>query len=253
MVDPKVLVLDIETKPMLAWVWGTRDQNISLDYIKEEWGVIAFSAKWLGEPASSILYTDLRSSLSLRNERRLLQNVWDLLDKADVVITQNGKKFDSRKLNARFIMHGMQPPSPYTHKDTYMIVKEVADFTSNKLEYLTDKLCTKYKKLKHRKYPGFALWKACLAGKLDAWKSMERYNIHDVLATEEFYMKIRAWAPRTSPAIFHAPEADRRCRTCGTVGQMHSRGFAFTKVSQYRRYRCGVCKSWQQSNKREGK
>ena len=31
----------------------------------------------------------------------------------------------------------------------HLLAKSAADFTSNKLEYLTDKLCKKYKKLSH--------------------------------------------------------------------------------------------------------
>ena len=33
----KTLVLDIETKPILAYVWGLKDQFINLDAIKEDW------------------------------------------------------------------------------------------------------------------------------------------------------------------------------------------------------------------------
>jgi uncharacterized protein YprB with RNaseH-like and TPR domain len=131
-----------------------------------------------------------------RTIRKILRDLWKLLDEADIVITQNGKNFDTPKLNARFIEHGMKPPSPYKHLDTYQIARSAAKFTSNKLEYLTEKLCTKYKKLKHEKFPGFALWAECLKGNVAAWNEMRRYNKHDVLATEELYMKIRAWAPQ---------------------------------------------------------
>ena len=51
-----------------------------------------------------------------------------------------------------------------------LIAKECFGFTSNKLEYMTDKLCKKYKKLKHGKYAGFELWKECLHGNMDAWQ-----------------------------------------------------------------------------------
>jgi len=83
----------------------------------------------------------------------------ELLDQADILITQNGQAFDSPKINTRFILNGMKPPSPYKHLDTYKIAKKVASFTSNSLEYLTDKLCIKYKKLAHAKFPGMLLWR----------------------------------------------------------------------------------------------
>ena len=47
---------------------------------------------------------------------------------------------------------------------------------------MTDKLCTKYKKLVKRKFNGFELWKECLADNIEAWKDMETYNKYDVLS-----------------------------------------------------------------------
>lgn len=208
--DLKVLVFDVETAPITAYVWGLRDQNIALNQIVKDWHVMAWGAKWLGQ--NKIYYADL----SQNRERELLTAIWDLLDQADVVITQNGKSFDSRKLNARFIHYGMTPPSPYRHIDTYLLVKQAADFTSNKLEYLTDKLCVKYKKLSHNKFPGMTLWTECLKGNKVAWKEMRKYNIHDVLSTEELYERIKAWGPKNMPKLYSAPAT---CSICGSRAQ----------------------------------
>ena len=85
--------------------------------------------------------------------------MWKLLDEADIVIGQNSKAFDIKKLNARFIIHGMQPPSSYRQIDTKILAKKHFNFTSNKLEYLSDKLNVKYKKQTKRKFSGFEMWK----------------------------------------------------------------------------------------------
>lgn len=58
---------------------------------------------------------------------------------------------------------------------------------------MTDKFCKKYKKLKHKKFPGHELWKECLKGNKEAWNEMRKYNIHDVLATEELYNVLKQW------------------------------------------------------------
>jgi len=218
---PRTLIFDIETSPLIAYIWQLGEQRVNLDQIKEDWYVLAFAAKWLGE--KKVMYVDTRN----KKEKDLLQAIWALLDEADVVITQNGKKFDSRKLNARFIEYGMQPPSPYKHWDTYRVADTVADFTSHKLEYLTDKLCTKYKKLKHHKFPGLSLWKECLKGNTEAWNEMKKYNIHDVLSTEELYTKIQAWAPQSVPSIHHMCSA-KYAIAWGTrpfEGEMYKRMF----------------------------
>lgn len=230
----KCLVFDIETSPIKAYVWGLKDQNISLNQIVEDWKVLAWGAKWLGE--TKVHYEDVRS----KSEKSLLIGIWRLLDEADIVITQNGQSFDSRRLNARFIQHGMQPPSPYKHIDTYLLIKRAADFTSNKLEYLTAKLCKKYKKLDHGKFPGMALWNECLKGNKKAWDEMKVYNIHDVLSTEELYMKIRAWGPKNMPNVYNTQAL---CRVCGGFAQR--KGFV-TGYPNLQQVRCTnpACGRW---------
>jgi DNA polymerase elongation subunit (family B) len=160
--QPKVAILDIETSPLVVLVWDIKDQYIRPDQIVKDWDIMAWSAKWLGEPEASRVYYDRRHNLT---DKQLLKPLRKLLDTADIVITQNGKKFDSKKINARFILNGITPPSPYKHLDTYVISKETAAFTSHSLDYLTEKLNKKYKKLHHSKFPGLSLWKECLSGK----------------------------------------------------------------------------------------
>ncbi len=231
----RVLILDIETKPILAWVWGLKDQFINLDAIKEDWSILAYAAKWLGE--KKVFYKDMRGENNLLGDDILLRELWKLLDEADVVITQNGASFDGPKINARFIQHGIKPPSPYRHLDTYRIARASCAFTSNKLEYLTDKLCVKYKKLKHKNFPGFSLWKGCMAGNIKAWDEMKRYNIHDVLSTEELYTKLQAWAPKSAPLITISASD---CGRCGK-GPLRSNGRKITLSGPTQRWRCVNC------------
>lgn len=227
MIQPKVLVFDIETSPITAYVWGLKDQNISLGQIIQDWKVLAWGAKWLGQ--SSVLYQDVRRI----SEKTLLKGIWKLLDEADIVITQNGKSFDSRKLNARFISYGMLPPRPYKHIDTYLLAKGAADFTSNKLEYLTEKLCKKYKKTSHAKFPGMSLWKECLKGNSKAWDEMKVYNTLDVLSTEELYNVIRAWGPKNMPVMFRSAST---CAVCGSNAQR--RGYELIGKTKVQRIQC---------------
>lgn len=240
----KVLVFDIETAPLTASVWGLKDQNIGLSQIIQDASVLAWAAKWLGDPPSAVMYDDTSRQKDKRDDRKVLKSMWSLLDEADIVVTQNGKNFDSRVLNARFITQGMNPPSPYTHLDTYQIVRRVAKFTSNKLEYLTERLCTKYKKLSHKKFPGMSLWTACLAGNKKAWAEMKKYNIHDVLATEEFYTKIRAWAPETMPKPYVPVNINTDCPVCGSRKSVTKNGTRAVRSMTYQRLICGKCGSW---------
>jgi DNA polymerase elongation subunit (family B) len=245
----RVLVLDIETAPMTAYIWALKEQYVDLKQLKTDWYVLAWGAKWLNEPASKLIYRDQRNARNIENDKPLLGELWKLLNEADVVITQNGEKFDCPRLNARFMLHGMKPPKPYRHIDTYKLVRKVAAFTSNGLEYLTRKFCTKYKKLSHKQFPGLSLWTECIAGNKKAWAEMKRYNVHDVLSTEEFYMKIRAWAPESMPTPFVTDKVSILCKTCGERGRMTKQGVSIKNKLRYQQWQCQTCGKWATGDK----
>lgn len=235
---PKILFVDIETAPILAYVWRLFDENVGLNQIKADWHIISFSAKWKDD--SKVIYFDQRNSANFEDDKALLQKIWKLLDEADIVIWQNGRNFDHKKLNARFILNGMQPPSSYKQIDTLEIAKKHFGFTSNKLEYMSDKLCTKYKKLTHKSFPGFEMWKECLAGNKNAWREMEKYNKHDVLALEELYNRLAPWDSSINFDTYKTEGAPETCAACGS-DHIQSRGFYYTGVGKFRKYRCMGC------------
>ena len=233
---PKILILDIETAPILGHVWGLWDQNVGLNQIKSDWHVLSWSAKWFGD--KKIMYQDQRTSKSIEDDKKLLEGIWKLLDEADIIVTQNGKAFDQKKLFARFILNGMKPPSSFKHIDTKQIASRHFAFTSNKLEYLTSKLCTKHKKLKTKKFQGFELWKACLAGNKAAWNEMERYNKADVLSLEELYTKLIPWDSSINFALYSDEPVD--ICSCGSK-EFKRNGYCYTSVGKYQRHKCIKC------------
>jgi len=235
---PRVLLIDIETAPLLGFCWGLWENNIALNQIKSDWHVLSWSAKWLGDSANRIMYADQRNAKNIENDKDLLLGIWELLDQADIVIGQNSKAFDIKKLNARFIINGMQPPSSFKQIDTMLLAKKYFQFTSNKLEYLTDKLCTKYKKLKVREFPGFEMWSECLKGNLKAWKCMEKYNKYDVLSLEELYGKLIAWDSSVNFNLY-SDSLDMVC-SCGSRS-FRNKGFSYTATGKYSRHKCNEC------------
>lgn len=234
---PKVLLLDIETSPLLGYCWGLWENNLALNQVKTDWHILSWSAKWLDN--DKVMYQDQRDSDDIENDTLLLEGIWSLLNEADCVITQNGKNFDIKKLNARFIIQGFKPPSSFKHIDTLRIAKKHFGFTSNKLEYMSDKLCKKYKKLKHEKFSGFELWKECLAGNIEAWDEMQKYNCYDVLALEELYYKLIPWSDDNINFNIYRQDNKNLCR-CGASKWIRN-GFFYTSVSKFQRYKCKSC------------
>lgn len=233
---PRVLLFDIETAPIIAYAWGLYDQNIGLNQIKSDWHVLSWSAKWLGE--KKIMYADQRKAKRIEDDKKILFQIWKLLDEADVVITQNGIKFDVKKLNARFIYHGFQPPSSFRHIDTLRLAKKHFGFTSNKLEYLSKTLKTKTQKLTQRKFGGFDLWRECLAKNMEAWREMEKYNKADVITLEQVYKKLIPWDSSINFNIY-TDDHVHTCK-CGSTS-FKKRGFFYTNLGKFQRYKCNQC------------
>lgn len=238
---PRILFFDIETSPILGYVWGLYDQNIGLNQINTDWTVLSWAAKWQDE--DEVMYQDVSKQRNLRNDKAILKNIWKLLDEADIVVTQNGKSFDSKKLNARFIINGFKPPSSYLHYDTLREARKNFGFTSNSLENLSNMLNTKHKKLKHAKFAGFELWKECLKKNLAAWKEMKTYNINDVLTLEDVYNKLHPWSSNSpiNLSVFKSEtKEDNFLCKCGSTKRTKY-GYAFTKISKFQRYKCVSC------------
>lgn len=236
---PKILVLDIETAPILGCVWSLWNNNLGLNQVKSDWFIMSFAAKWFGEPEESTIYQDVRGHIKDEDDSMLLETLWELLDQADFVLTQNGVKFDDKKIKARFVLNGFQPPSSYRHIDTLQIAKREFGFTSNKLEYMTDKLCKKYKKLKHGKFAGFELWRECMAENPLAWDECEKYNRYDVLSLEELYTILAPWDRKHPNFNVYNISETPRCR-CGSETFI-KKGFVYTNLSKFQRYKCSEC------------
>lgn len=242
MSEPKILTLDIETAPITAYTWGLFKQDIGLNQIKTDWHLLAFAAKWVG--AKKTIYLDNRHNKDITDDKRLLIALSGLLSEADIVVTQNGDAFDLKKINARAVINGLRPIKPVASTDILKEGRKVFSFTSHKLEYVADKINTKYKKLKHAKYPGFELWSAILKGDQKAWKEMEVYTIHDVLSTEEIYLKIQGWIQTQAISSFY-DDSKIRCR-CGS-NKLIKKGFAYTPAGKYQIYNCQTCGKWPRS------
>lgn len=240
MTAPKIVTLDIETFPNLVFTWGLFKQMVGVNQIVRDWSIASICWKWLGDKQTH--YVDCeRNPL---DDRDLLDRAWAVLDNADIVIGQNSKHFDIRKLNARFIEAGMRPPSPYKQIDTKVEATKVAMFTSNRLEWLAAHL-TNVPKDKHKAFPGFDLWAECLKGNPKAWAAMRKYNPRDVRATEKLYLRLRPWiVGHPNVTIDNADSAGRiACPKCGSW-KVHRRGVTTTNVGVYARYRCSSCGGW---------
>jgi hypothetical protein len=233
-------LLDIETTPALADVWGLWQQNVGLNQLRESPGLLCFAAKWLGAPKDpEYMYF---VSDHHHGREAMVTEAHRLLDQADAVVTWHGKGFDVPHLNREFLELGLRPPAPFQHIDLYEVVKKRFRFPSNKLQYVSTALGFEGKAT----HEGHGLWVKCMEGDEDAWRRMEEYNKQDVWLLELLYNRLQPWVQQ-HPS--HALKGEMVCPKCGS-DRLQRRGMARTLQSEFQRYQCLACGGWCRETKR---
>ena len=232
----KILILDIETSPNVAYVWRFFKENISPKQVLEHGYIMSFAAKWLD--SDEVFYVENRKN----KEKPMLRALYKLLDQADIVVAHNGNRFDLPKIRGRGLVHGLNPPSPYKTVDTCLVARRQFGFESNSLEYLCNVLDLP-RKLTHKKFPGFELWLECLKGNEEAWEEMREYNIHDIVSLEALYLRVLPYVVNHPNVGVFTDDEVPVCPKCGS-DHLQRRGYAHTNVGKYRKMQCQSCFGW---------
>lgn len=234
----RLLHLDIETAPNLSYTWGLFKQTISLSQLVEPGYTLCWAAKWHGQ--KDIQYASVHHD----GAETMVEEAYDLLDQADVVVHYNGKKFDVPTLQREFVLRGYSPPKPFVQVDLIQTVRQKFRFASNKLDFVAQQLGLGAKS----KHAGMELWRDCMAGCPKAWATMKRYNRQDVVLTEKLYNHLLPWISN-HPNQGHFVEGDQLvCPNCSST-HLQSRGVRRTKTRTYRQYKCQGCGSWPSESK----
>lgn len=226
----KILMLDVETAPNIAHVWGLFKQNVHISQIIDSSYTMCYAAKWLGE--SKVLFDSVHAS----SNKHMLKSVHTLLNEADAVIHYNGTRFDIPILNKEFILNDMPPPNPYHQIDLLSVARKRFRFPSNKLDYVAKSLGLTGK----TKHIGHDMWIGCMAGDEKAWKMMERYNKQDVRLLEQVYGKMLPWIQNHPNHGLYTDTARPVCTNCGSE-KIVKKGLETTSTQIYQRYRCTEC------------
>ena len=228
--QPKILIIDIETKPAIIASFGIRDQHIGHKQILKDGGTICVGMKWRGERSVSVM------SVWEHGYSAMIAETHRMVSEADAVASYNGASFDMPKLMGNFLLEGLAPPPPPTQIDLYKAVRKLG-FICNKLDYIAPLLGVGGK-VKHE---GLELWLKVMDGDAKAQARMAKYCAGDVRLTERVYDRVLPYIA-THP---HLGDTDSTsCAACGST-RMQSRGVRRTKASHIARLQCQNCGSWQ--------
>ena len=235
--DMNILFADIETAPNLGYTWGKWEQNVIEN--KEDWYIMSIAYKWLGDKTTHVVKLNDFAGYKKNktDDKRLMLEINKLFEEADVVVAHNGMAFDVKKINARFIYHGMKPPSPYKIVDTKLVAKKHFKFDSNSLNDLS-----KFFKLGEKvETGGFDLWLSCMGGDDKSWAKMAKYNKQDVVLLEKLYLKMLPWMSHPNRNLFQGTL--HNCPNCGSKN-CQRRGSEVTATNVWQRWQCQDCGKW---------
>lgn len=164
-----------------------------------------------------------------------LQRVWDVYDKADVVVGHNIDQFDTKKLKAAWTMLGLRPPRPSKSVDTLKVARAQFGFESNTL----DSLCKRFGLPGKVDHYDPLVAQAAVDGDKAARRRIARYNRGDVEQTEALYDAMRGWIPN-HPHMGTVGEG-KSCNQCASTELKLEPSTYRAVVIDYALYTCTRC------------
>ncbi|OGT57381.1 MAG: hypothetical protein A3E01_07070 [Gammaproteobacteria bacterium RIFCSPHIGHO2_12_FULL_63_22] len=227
----KILEIDIETAPNVAYVWSLFDQNVPIDRLVAPGYTLCFAARWQG--SREIMF----HSVWTDGPEAMIAKAWALLNEADMLVHYNGKKFDVPTLNREFVLVGMVPPSNYHEVDLYQVVRRRFRFASNKLDFVAQQLGLG-SKVRHK---GMQLWREVMGGVEKSQRVMERYNKGDVRLLARLYTKLLPWINNhPNRGLWVDNPSKPVCRNCGGT-HLKKNGSEKRFTLSYNRFKCLDC------------
>jgi len=187
MVSKKRLFYDIETSFCKGHFWRPGwNQTIHPHQITEHAKIISIHWKWEGDDKVK----NVDWGLDKQCDKAPLKKFIKEINKADEIITHNGKRFDTPWLRTRALYHGLDFPHTLNEIDTYKLAKKYLNLPSNSLK----EVC-KYYGLESKKD----------AGGIDTWidvvykkdrKALDHllyYGDGDITSLEAVFNKLRPY------------------------------------------------------------
>lgn len=241
---PNILLLDIETAPDVSCNFNRRDVNISNDSVVRQGGwLISIAWKWLGDSETFGLSVNSQSAKE-SDDYHLITNISNLINKADIIVGHNIKKFDLPVIKSRILSSNNPSLKRIKVYDTLSALREMK-FKSNKLDDISKNLFGT-SKLKHE---GINLWIDCINGDTDALSKMLEYNKQDIALLEKLYLALRGHSSQGINLQLFSDASTDYCPHCLESIPKPTGEYIYVGQSKYEELYCDVCSGTSRSKK----
>lgn len=240
---PRILVADIETLPDLPEalkVWPQLSDFPGRTLKATINSIACFGYRVLGSGESKVLcawdFPEWKDDVN--DDRRLVRAAARILKTADVIVTQNGDRFDIPFIQTRLAKNGLTRLPDIFSVDTKKEAKRQWSAFSNSLKYLAEQF-TDAEKMDNEGWP---LWIKTHGRDPLAMETMRIYCGQDLAATEALFNALRPGIKRFPNMNQFSLEGDL-CPNCGSSA-LRKQGMRTLVERQVQRLQCMSCGKW---------
>lgn len=233
---PKILIYDIETAPLQAWIWRCGEQRVNPSQLvegKDRYDIICLAYAWLDSNEKGVLDWNFKK----QDSKPMVKEFTEMCDYADMIIGKNNKRFDDKHINTMRLIHGLDGRPDLMSKvdDLEVQMRKHFYLPSNGLDYFS-----KILGFGGKSPVGFEDWinivtKHPTKGEA-ALKKMKKYCLKDVLDTKNIWNYCRK---HIKPRYNYSKEQQKGlvCANCGSVWTRKN-GTITTNGKQYQNMYC---------------
>jgi len=249
---PNILYIDIENSRMIVEFPTYSLYNIDRihpRFIKKDWHITCAAWGWLDNTTKTIKGIKAISGLDFpkafkrdhRDDYGVVTELHKVLSQADLIVGHNSDSFDIKKINYKFIKHGLDPIDMPPTVDTLKAAKKYARASSNSLYYLAKEFNVEMKI-----DLGAGVMHAADDGCEKSLKKLVTYNKGDIRAGAELYFKLLPYIknhPNVNKTVSDTFSLETpKCGSCGS-SNVYKNGVRKTKTARYQRWVCNDCGS----------
>lgn len=228
----KEMPLKAPKSPHKVLIWDIESTNLSASFGT----ILCIGYKWLGKPrvyVPTILDHSGDGRHKMLNDRGLVEAFAQEWEKADMVCTWYGKRFDQPMIETKLLRYKMPPLSPKPHLDLWETAKRKFKMHSNRLQAMQEFLHTSDEKTQI----DFDAWLQAAHGYPPAMREVVDHCRQDVLVLEQVYLRMLPWITDI-PAV-----GGLVCPACGSP-HVTRQGTHRSKTRLYQRWQCQGCGKW---------